>query len=130
MTLGRILLAFTGLAFGSYGLACLAQPSLVADATGIALASPSGTTEVVAMYGGLQFGLGVLFSFAAWRSEHERAGLMILVLLLGSLAVARAIGLGLHGHTVYNFWTVIYEGVSAGLGLLALRLSRESVQPV
>jgi hypothetical protein len=130
MRLGRILLGFTGLAFAGYGLVCLVDPAMVAEVTGIALAGPSGKTEVTAMYGGLQFGLGVLFCHAAWQPQRERTGLMILVLLLGSLAAARLIGLLVNGHTVYNFWTVVYEGVSAALGLLALRLeSGSEAQP-
>lgn len=57
---GRVLLFAIGMAFASYGLMCLFDPLRVAEITGIQLPNASALAEVVAMYGGLQFGLGVL----------------------------------------------------------------------
>ena len=76
----RIFLALSALIWLPYGVFCLIQPQFLAGAAGVAFTSPTGSTEIRAMYGGLSAytaaGLGFEFSFvalAAWclrRSTH------------------------------------------------------------
>ena len=81
----------------------------------------SGLTEVVAMYGGLQLGIGVLFLFAGLRAERVRGGLAVMVVLIGSLALARTFGLLVHGNSPYNLAVLVYESVSALLAFILMR---------
>jgi hypothetical protein len=122
MTFGRIVLGITGLAFAGYGLVCLFVPTLVADYSGMLLPDASALTEVVAMYGGLQTGMGALFLFAALRPAHLREGLFVLTVLVGSLAFARSMGLMAHGATPYNLGAVVYELTTTALAVIALRM--------
>ncbi|MFP6641526.1 MAG: DUF4345 family protein [Myxococcota bacterium] len=123
MMFGRILLFLVGIAFAPYGLMCLMDPQAVAEYTGMQLPNASALVEVVAMYGGLQFGLGALFIFWALRVEHLRTGLFVLVVTLGCLALGRAVGLLVHGTSVYNLAALAFESLSSVLGIVALRLA-------
>ena len=78
----RALLIASGVLFGLYGLACLFSPSIVAGYTGIRLPDASAMTEVAAMYGGLQAGLGVLFAYS-FTKRFTWASHLVLGLSLG-----------------------------------------------
>ncbi|MEE3327699.1 MAG: DUF4345 family protein [Myxococcota bacterium] len=125
MKLGRILLIAVGLAFTPYGFLCLFSPQSVADYTGMVLPNASALNEVAAMYGGLQIGLGLIFIVLALRKQTLAMGLIILMSLLGALALGRLYGLFAYGFSTYNVLAVIFEAVSAGLAMAALKQFRE-----
>ena len=124
MLFARIVLVVTGLAFAIYGFFCLVSPSLVAEYSGIELPTVSAITEVVAMYGGLQLGVGLLFIVCAAHPTRLTIGLVVMVAVVGSLAMGRSIGLLVHGSSSYNLGALAYEGTTTLLGLLALKLHR------
>ncbi len=108
-------------AFVGYGLACLASPGLPAGYAGFELGTVSGTVEVVAMYGGLQVGFGVLLALGA-RSERMRdTALWAVAIVVGSLFLGRAFGLLVHGPSAYNLGAAAYEATAAALAIFALR---------
>ncbi len=122
MLLARILLWANGASFLLYGLACLVSPLLVAGYAGMELPGASAMTEVAAMYGGLQAGIGALFIYHALGDERLQSGLMLMFVLLGSLALARTLGLLIYGPSPYNLGATAYESLSALLALFAMRL--------
>ncbi len=126
MLLARILLLFNGAAFALYGIGCIFSPLLVADYAGMELPGPDALTEVVAMYGGLQTGIGILFLYHGLQPARIQSGLVLVVVLLGSLALARTLGLLIHGITPYNLGAVLFESLSVLLALLAMRLLPEA----
>ena len=65
--------------------------------------------------------MGVLCLYAAARPAHLQAGLVVLVVVVGSLALARVIGLLIHGATPYNLGAAAYEIVTTLLAVVALR---------
>lgn len=121
MTFARILLGLNGILFLAYGLVCLFVPTLPADYAEMILPGATAATEVSAMYGGLQAGVGGLLCWSAMRPERVTQGLIVLVVLLGSLAIGRTYGLVTNGFTAYNVGAVTYEATVAVLGLLAMR---------
>lgn len=121
MRFARLLLVANGAAFALYGLACLASPGLVAEYAGMELPGPSALAEVAAMYGGLQAGVGLLFLYCAFRPQRVPQGLGLMVVLIGALALARTIGLLMHGPSAYNLSALAYESVTVALAFLALR---------
>lgn len=125
MTFGRIWLALNGLVFALYGLACLFSPSLPAGYAGIELPTASARNEVAAMYGGLQAGLGGLLVWSAASTDRVAGGLRVMAVLLGSLALGRAVGMTMDGATEYNVGALVYETTAAVLALLGLRLIGE-----
>lgn len=100
----RIFLAANVVLWLPYGLYCLAVPGSLADAAGVAATSATGTTELRAMYGGLQAAIGLLALAAVLRRDLERTALTALAFLAGGLFMARLCGAfvdgGLSGYTI------------------------------
>lgn len=100
----RLFLAANVLLWLPYGLYCLVAPGFLAEAAGVAATTPTGTTELRAMYGGLQAAIGLLALAAVLRRELERTALTALAFLAGGLLTARLCGAfadaGLSGYTI------------------------------
>jgi len=112
---------FNGLVFAGYGLACLVMPALPAGYAGLGLETTSGTVEVVAMYGGLQTGFGVMLMLGARDPSRREVVLLAVACVVGGLALARLFGMAVHGPSPYNLGAVAYETTTAVLALVALR---------
>jgi hypothetical protein len=117
----RVFLGFTGLLFAGYGLACLASPGIVADATGMQLATGTATVEVRAMYGGLQTALGLLALLAVVREPLRAPALLFLGVLFFGLVSGRLIGIAVDPEPgSYNFIAAGYEAASAAIAFALL----------
>ncbi len=108
-------------AFIFYGLACLASPGLPAGYAGFELGNASGTVEIVAMYGGLQIGFGVLLVLGARNERMQSTALWAVALIVGSLFLGRVFGLWMHGASSYNLGAAAYEATASALAIFALR---------
>jgi hypothetical protein len=118
-------LGFLAALFVGYGLACLASPSILADATGMQFPTGTATVEVRAMYGGLQTAVGLLALLGLLREGLRAPMLLCLGVILFGLASGRLIGIAVDADPgSYNYVAVVFEGISAAaaFGLL----SRES----
>jgi hypothetical protein len=69
----RIFLVVSGLIWVPYGLYCFFQPGSLAEAAGVAFMSPTGETELRAMYGGLQAAVGTVAFAGALRPDLARS---------------------------------------------------------
>ena len=127
MYLSRVVLVVTGVVFAGYGIMCLLLPSTIAEYTGIALPGVSATVEVVAMYGGLQTGFGLLCLYCALRSEFATPGLIAVLVFVGSLALGRSFGLLVHGSSSYNLGVLAYEATTSVLAALAFARTRRNL---
>ena len=123
MFFARILLVANGAAFTLYGLACIFSPGIVGEYSGMVLPNPGSLAEVVAMYGGLQAGVGALFLLSAFRPARTVDGLRLMVVLLGCLALGRTIGLLSYGYSAYNVGALVYESLAALLAFSAIQWS-------
>ena len=96
-TATRAFLGFQVLVWLPYGLLCFFQPTSLADYASVTAGSATATTEIRAMYGGLQTAIGALCGLALWRRELVRPSLVMLFCLCLGLATSRAAGLLLDG---------------------------------
>ena len=122
-----VFLGITALALGAYGLMCLVQPSIVAEATGMQLLTGTATVEVRAMYGGLQIGIGLLALLGALRAELRGPVLISMCLLFFGIASGRLVGIAIESDPgAYNFAALGYELASAAIAgaLIAAGASR------
>lgn len=114
----RIFLGLSALVWLPYGLWCLLNPAQLADTAGVAFQSATGCTELRAMYGGLQAGLGALALGGALRASLERPALIALLFLTAGLASARMTGVALDGsptsYTILGLGFEIATAVVAG----------------
>jgi hypothetical protein len=131
MIFARAVLAVSALMFGGHGALCLFDPETIARESGLALPTPGASTEARAMYGGLEFALGLYFTAGALRRAFTNPALTALVVVFSGLAVARLVGLLLQPETdAYNVRALAYEGASLALGLAALLVARRSARSV
>jgi hypothetical protein len=88
--------------------------------------SARGTTELRAMYGGLELGLGAFFAAAAAKTEWGRPALLAQTLGLGALAASRLVGI-LRDHPRGSLMKALFvaESSAAVLGAVALATRRE-----
>ena len=120
----RIFLALSTLLWLPYGLWCFVAPDFLAGSAGVSFLSPTGSTELRAMYGGLQAAIGALALAGALRAPMRRPALVSLGFLASGLALARLGGVTLDGGlSSYTAVGLAFEIATAGLS--AWFLSRE-----
>lgn len=123
LTLGRFVLTVSALVFIVYGLFCLFSPTTPAGFAGFELSNGDAYAEFGAMYGGLQTGVGLYCVLALLRVEFYRPALVLLVLGIGTLALARLIAALLAPEAVgtYTWGAFLYEVITVALAALALK---------
>ena len=120
----RAFLALPTLIWLPYGIFCFFQPGFLAGAAGVSAADATATTELRAMYGGLQAAIGVLAALALVRPSLRRPALLMLLVLGTGLGVSRLLGAVLDaGFSEYTNGAIIFELTSAGIA--AWLLSRK-----
>jgi hypothetical protein len=124
MTPTRVFLLLSALVWLPYGLYCLADPGSLAATAGIVAQSATATTELRAMYGGLQAALGVLALIGAFAGGLRRPALLTIAFLTAGLGSTRLLGVvvdgGLSGYTAAG---VTFEVLSASLATWLLQNS-------
>jgi hypothetical protein len=117
----RVFLAFSALIWLPYGLWCFFAPGFLAGAAGVSFLTPTGTTELRAMYGGLQTALGALALAGALREPLRRPALIALGFVTSGLGLARLLGALLDGHvSSYTAAGLGFEWTSAALSAVFL----------
>lgn len=130
MNLARFVLIITGLSFAGYGIACGIYPVGVVDRfTGLGLGQPAGMVEAIAMYGGLQTGVGLFLLWAGVRRAWMVPALVMVVFMMGALALTRSLGMSMYGVVGAHPGAAIYEATTALLALAAVYRMRR-VAPV
>jgi len=118
----RIFLGATGALWLLYGLYCFGNPGALADGAGVVFQTQTGSTELRAMYGGLQAAIGLLALAGVVRADLTRPALLAMAFLTTGLASARLLGVlldgGLSGYTVLG---LLFEISSAVLATRFLR---------
>lgn len=99
MTAWRLVLVIIGMSFVGFGLAFLSYPGDMAALVSIALVDAGARTDIRAIYGGMELGIGVFFLACAMRRDFVRVGLFASACVLIGMATARFVGLLLDG-----FW--------------------------
>lgn len=78
-----------------FSIWCTFAASSTAHSLGFIGMTNSGRAEYLTVYGGLQFGLALIFGWTAWSGEI-RFGLIVAVALYAPLVIWRIAGLALH----------------------------------
>lgn len=142
MSFAKILLVLSGAVFFGYGIFCWTDPEMAAEIAGLFIATHNGYAEVVAMYGGLQGSFGAILLASAFVRGYVRPGLWLLLIMIGTLAVARGsvafgdidhafdlsngrVGVTMSsGFTLYTWAALAFESVLALLAGVALLQTR------
>jgi hypothetical protein len=117
----RGVLLVSALIWLPYGVYCFLEPDSLAEAAGVVASTPTATTELRAMYGGLQMAIGALAASALWKPRLVSGALLTLVFLTGGLAATRVLGVLLDGgFSSYTVGGLVFEVLTVILGLVAL----------
>ena len=124
MRLPALSLDLAAVAFAGAGLVFLARPDLLA-LVDLAPATATARSDVRAVFGGLELGLGAWFAICARRSDWHRAGLVAQALAFGGLALGRLLSVlsdGVPRGITFALWAPDLPG--AAPSLVALRRRR------
>jgi hypothetical protein len=117
----RVFLGIQTLIWLPYGIFCFFRPEFLHTAAGIALGSATASTEVRAMYGGLQAAIGAMTLAGLLRTDLTRTALLVLAFLVTGLATTRFAGLLLDGGlSAYTMAGLAFETVTAGIAIKLL----------
>ncbi|MFK7974820.1 MAG: DUF4345 family protein [Halioglobus sp.] len=125
--LGKIVLWLSAAIFGSYGIACLLDPSLAAGYAGLDITNGDAYAEMGAMYGGLQTGFGILCLLGALQAWMRKPALTMIVVMVGGLAVTRGFWMlaGTEPVGVYTQGALVFEAITTVVAAVALRQSSD-----
>jgi hypothetical protein len=125
MTAPRLILALAALAFLGFGIAFLVSPAAMGALVDLDLISATARTEVRAMYGGLEIGLGVGLLTLLLRHRQVALGLRVALAAFVGLAAGRLYGLAVDGWWQPIMWLLTtVEVLAAGLCWWAIRAVR------
>jgi hypothetical protein len=88
----KLFLGLSALIWFPYGLYCFFAPTALAGSAGVTFSTPTGVTELRAMYGGLQAALGLLAFAGMQRVSLRRPALVTLLTVTAGLGSARLLG--------------------------------------
>ncbi|MEE2680002.1 MAG: DUF4345 domain-containing protein [Myxococcota bacterium] len=118
----RVFLALQTLIWLPYGIVCFFVPEFPANSAGLSATSATATTELRAMYGGLQLGIGILTGLAFARPPLRRPALILLLMAGTALGVARLVGAVIDGgFSAYTNGAIVFELATAGFAAWLLR---------
>jgi len=122
MNATKLYLSISALIWLPYGLYCVFSPEYLDGAAGVVGATPTGTTEIRAMYGGLQASIGVMCAVALARAEMSRSAIIAIAFLTSGLFLARFAGFVIDGSaSEYTNGVLVFEGSYAAVSILLLR---------
>ena len=130
MTLWRLMLAVIALSYAGFGFAFLFKPDEWGAMVSVAFTTSAGRTDFRAVYGGLEFGVGVFLFLCALRREFVRLGLFASACALIAMATARSTGMLLDGFDVLQLFIVLSEwlgGAIATYGAVVAKPERDAV---
>ena len=123
--MARIFLTIIGLLYLALALWCAAQPEKTSNSVGFELRPGSGQSEFLTVYGGLQFGLGILFLWPSIRPGESWFPLVACVVVHGGLVLFRMLSFLLYSGI--STTTMIFAGIEWTVFILsAVLVARHS----
>jgi hypothetical protein len=115
------LLWSSALVFAVIGVFFLALPERAAGSIGVILSDATARTDVRATYGGMMLGTALFFVWAALAPDRHTAGLWLMLLMYGGLALGRVVAIAGGERPGQMMWIfLVIELVVAVLSGLAL----------
>lgn len=126
MKLSKALLSVGAVIFAAIGVLYAVRPDLIVPLSENPNATSDARTEIRAVYGGIELGIGIFFAMCARRDDMRIAGLWALTLMSGLAGVVRYSSFFFEGvlestHLAFG----ASELLGGVLGLVALRNERK-----
>ena len=125
----KIFLTLVGLIYLALALWCSMDPQTTSRKVGFELNPGSGQSEFVTVYGGLEFGMAVIFMMPLLWHESTRFALIACVIMHASLAAFRTFAyFSFEGIGSFTHRLAIGEWVILLISIALLVLSKPSTQ--
>jgi hypothetical protein len=124
-----VFLAYLFIAWTGIGLVLLVDPGALANYAGVMANSDTGTSELRAMYGGMELAIGLSALWAIVRPKWREHALFLQAVVTGGIAAGRLVGMVVSGNaSMYTLSALSFE-LSAVLlcVIFARRLRQEKV---
>ncbi len=116
-----IYLAVNAVIYLVFAVWCVIQPAQTAAFVGLQPVGGAGRSEYFAVYGGLEFGLAVIFALAAWRPGLQTAGLLVAACTYVGIVLFRSAAFLTQSEPGGNAWYIFpLEVTMAVLGVILL----------
>lgn len=118
----RIFLFFLAIAWTPYGFYCLFFPEALAVFAGVEATSVTATTELRAMYGGVQIAIGLSALLGFFRVVYVDKVLFAQLVIVSGLGTSRLISALIAGDgSVYTLGALVFEWGLVLCCVLAMR---------
>lgn len=111
----QIFIGVLGLIFAAYGAACFINPALLESMAGILSTNSTASTEIRAMYGGVQIGIGMFYCFTAVLKHHLKTTVLLHTVLFSAVVLTRSLGIFLDGGSWSPFGPEAYNAAALWL---------------
>ncbi len=120
----RIFLGISAVLWLPYGVRCLLDPAVLAEAAGVVATSATGAIELRAMYGGLQIAVGLLALAGALRPALAPHTLVALGAVSAGLGITRLAAAAISGE--FASYTLMALALEFTMGVAVLALWRRA----
>ena len=120
MRFARVFVLIAGVIFGLLGVWYGIDPTAAAAAN-VTATSPTGFSDIRAVYGGVSLGLGAAFLIAGVQKRDLRPAAALAALVCLGLGGFRTLGIVLDGFTPFSAGFAAFELTGAVFGALAWR---------
>lgn len=129
---GKFVLGLVGITFAVYGVYVLFSPAVIANFIGYELAGPDAGIELLAMYGGLEIGVGLFCIAGLLNQQMRKPALLAVILIVGGLAIARVFATFFApvAPGSYTYGALLFEFTCTTLALFAYLNSPRCMQGV
>ena len=104
MLIQSIYLGINAVIYLILGIWCAIAPAKTSKSVGYDLVGNQGTAEFVAVYGGLEFALGIFFAIATFHPPFREPGLAFGGILYAGLVTFRIFSMATNGAAIGGGW--------------------------
>ncbi|MBF0278484.1 MAG: DUF4345 family protein [SAR324 cluster bacterium] len=132
LSIVRFFVIGTGLLYVALGLSFIFATSTMISKLPLTVSGPAGTTEIRAVYGGLELALGIVFIYAGVFNRSLEFAVFTMLLTFIGLALSRGAGILIDGSndsfTLRLWWIEILGVVYSAGSLILIKLSDNGQQ--
>lgn len=117
-----------GFLYLALGIWCAVSPHRTSQSVGILPQGQQGMAEFIAVYGGLEVGLGIFLLCGALKASLIVPGFLLLFLIYAGLSTFRLFSILTHGGDLQNGWNFFYfETLMFLLGIALVIKNRQVI---
>ena len=123
-TFAKVYLGFNAVMYLILGAWCALAPEFTAQSVGLSYIGMKGIAEYVAVYGGLEFGIGVFYLLSLFQPKLREGVILFSLCLYMGLSMFRTGSLIRFGSEIENGWYFYFTEILLFIGALWLTIKK------